>query len=381
MGEVSVLLTYPSCQVVRFRNGSKEPDEILAEGCLKVLEVNADQGAEVGGALLVFFVGSPESVGVGSGVPKDGEYYYPVLGSTPVCVASSGCITVPALSSTSAAAATPAITDVVGFILLPPDEGFVGSVPTTKDLMQLLSAKGVCVKVQQKIGQKVQWVNFVVEQSGNSVSEAIALGAGVLAWGIRQGGEFMKKNLTPKEEAAAVPTAVKQGTHTARDVSKQAVDLSKNVMGAIISTAAQMGTAIAGSGASDKVPDSVKVVGETGIKAGMQVWTALQDAGDTLVAETCDTTADVVGYKYGEDAGATAREGMHVVGNVISVKNQMSGKTVAKKIIKGTAIETAKGVAGVPEAEPSEASSSGYSSAAAATTTKPSGGIRLGPKK
>merc|ERR1712032_478168 len=112
------------------------------------------------------------------------------------------------------------------------------------------------------------------------------------------------------------------------------------ISGAAIDTAAKLAGAMAGqvSAAASKVSGDngqgsawaadARYVGETSVGAGVQVFLALNEAADLIMQEALGSSADLVGHKFGEEAGSTTREGFHVAGNLMEAKSLASKKAV-----------------------------------------------------
>merc|ERR1712187_597297 len=105
--------------------------------------------------------------------------------------------------------------------------------------------------------------------------------------------------------------------------------------------AGQMSSAaskVAGSAQESALASDARYVGETSVQAGVQVFIALNDAADLIMQEALGSSADLVGHKFGEEAGGTTREGFHVVGNLIEAKSLASKKAVGKTLGKKAAV-------------------------------------------
>lgn len=88
---------------------------------------------------------------------------------------------------------------------------------------------------------------------------------------------------------------------------------------------------------------AVKRVGKAAGLAGLQLFTALITAGDSIVEETIEETAAVVGHRYGQEAGDAARDGLEVARDVNKVKN-MVGKRAVVRMGQKAALYTARGL-------------------------------------
>merc|ERR1712187_890195 len=96
---------------------------------------------------------------------------------------------------------------------------------------------------------------------------------------------------------------------------------------------------VAPKGEGSAFMDDARYVGETSIRSGVQVFVALNDAADLIMQEALGSSADLVGHKFGEEAGKTTREGFHVVGNLMEAKSLASKKAVGKTLGKKAAVQ------------------------------------------
>merc|ERR1712032_263607 len=154
-----------------------------------------------------------------------------------------------------------------------------------------------------------------------------------------------KGKLAECEEPVVVSSRTEAMVSTARSVSKKGVDVCDSMMSILTKQAGKLGEKLGqvSQGPAEGKKATVKQVGATSVRAGMGIYASLQDAADPLVDEVCGTAADVVTHKYGEDAGATTRDGLHVVGNAWDIKSSLTGKKIAKKIAKNSCKEAGRG--------------------------------------
>jgi hypothetical protein len=199
---------------------------------------------------------------------------------------------------------------------------------------------GYGYSVRWTANAEARWAADGVNAAGSAISEVIKVGASVAAAGVKAAGEAVQRSeiLAPEHmempaEAREVASAVRSATCTAAKVSGKAIDGLSSAIG------------WAARRISEQLPDvqeqwqeDVKVVGLSSLEAGASVWGALQEASTDFWKEVADTSAGVIGHKYGPEAGSTARDGMHAVGNVLEVKAYVSkracGKILAAKSTK-----------------------------------------------
>lgn len=68
--------------------------------------------------------------------------------------------------------------------------------------------------------------------------------------------------------------------------------------------------------------EDVRVVGRSGIGAGVKVLVAVTDATAHVFRECADTSTEVVGCRYGPAAACTTRDGFEVLGNTLQAANK-----------------------------------------------------------
>merc|ERR1712151_1430220 len=137
-----------------------------------------------------------------------------------------------------------------------------------------------------------------------------------------------------------VPRTARKNVTVARKTSKAVVTAG----GVAVDSAAKLVGVVAGqmtpafSAAVRKVgikPNSgwvkdVKYVGKSSVGAAFTVYEALIEAADQITQVTLGSSADLIGHKFGEEAGDTTREGFRCVGNLMAAKSLMSRKNVAR---------------------------------------------------
>lgn len=302
-----------------------------------------------------------------------GEWSYTVLPDTPVCIAGTHYLTLPDPDGAE---------DSVGITF---DAGGLGSVVSLLQAFECVTWQqddpSVAAALAHRAvnrpppGRAASVVARTVEDTATATTGAIALATGALSWGLRQATSAAKQSplMEPTEKPVAVPSAAKKGVSGARQVSRAALQIGTSVVtGAAQATGAvagHMGNALVSmtsgeNGTQSRWVADAKHVGQSSLDAGVSVFLALNAAADNLTQESLGCSADLVGHKFGEEAGETTREGFHVVGNLMEAKNLMSTTAVAKMAGKTAAKEAATTM-----------SSSSEPSAPAA------GSITLGPRR
>ena len=127
-------------------------------------------------------------------------------------------------------------------------------------------------------------------------------------------------------------------------------EASKTAVGMVVATASKVGTEInsrvdfeaiaentTGKAVDDNDRDSfqsVKVLGQSSLAAGAELFGALFDATNQLVSTTTKVTTKALGHRYGEDVKKVAEDSAEAINNALAVKDNLSGHTVATAVVK-----------------------------------------------
>lgn len=315
-----------------------------------------------------------------AGATLDEGFYYPILADMPVCKAGGRCLTLP----------DPDGGDNFGILF---NEGGMEAVV---DLLQncgcrvwqqsdpaMVAALAQDAAEGPKHGKAATATAGAVQDAAAKATGAIKLAAGALSWGIRAATAEVKQSplMKPTDKPVSVPPAVQQaaaagrtGTVAVVHVSSRAVDSAAKLAAAMAGKASAV-VVHAGSGASGNTGGWVadaSLVGGSSVSAAVAVFLALNDAADQLVQESLGSTAELVGHKCGEEAGATTREGFHVVGNLMAAKSLLSKKALAKTVGKGAAVGAVRSAAA--------SQNTGVATSPSSPPLNSGGGIRLGPQ-
>jgi len=89
--------------------------------------------------------------------------------------------------------------------------------------------------------------------------------------------------------------------------------------------------------------DAAITVGKQSLKTALELYMAMKDASAVLLAAGLDAGADLVEHRYGQDAGAAARDVAKAGKNTIEASKNIGGvgiKQTAKKVLTETAIKS-----------------------------------------
>lgn len=191
-------------------------------------------------------------------------------------------------------------------------------------------------------------------ESGSKVVAAGAVKAGGFLGGkIKAGGAALKNRIKPKEEAVVVSANTKSALVTAKFAAKGAVTVTTGILEGLTVAATSIGKAAVGAakdtkygakvsaGASTETGEAVKVVAGASLVAIANIVKALDQASVEVLKETGSATAELIDHRYGEDAGAAARDAADATVGLYKATINMS-KTGPMALTRIAATEVAK---------------------------------------
>ena len=171
--------------------------------------------------------------------------------------------------------------------------------------------------VGDRVGKGIEFV-------GQKVIGGLEKATPAVQGGIGKGSDFAKGKVTPNE----VPTEVKnkQAIREARLATKTAVIVSGQMANAMVGLArtigSRVGGMVGGTQAGQRLDEGpgaeVKKVATTGITTAAQVIDAGTTSVKSILTSVCEGVSDVVGHKYGDEAGEACRDGLGCVEDVVS---------------------------------------------------------------
>eukprot|EP01113_Clastostelium_recurvatum_P044048 TRINITY_DN7390_c0_g1_i4.p1 TRINITY_DN7390_c0_g1~~TRINITY_DN7390_c0_g1_i4.p1 ORF type:complete len:540 (+),score=168.97 TRINITY_DN7390_c0_g1_i4:133-1752(+) len=199
-------------------------------------------------------------------------------------------------------------------------------------------------------------VSSGIEAGASKLVEGIASGSRAIVAGATIGGEYLKSKLTPNETPTHVSPKVAGTLFVAGKLTPMCVTVSRILINSLAHLAEEIGSAVSdgikstnlGSKVKSSVPDgprtqAAKAIGKSTVKAAVDIWEALEEAGGLLFTRTSAITVDVVTHKYGDEVGQATSDGLKVAGNVAQTVynlDQMGVKKVAKRLAANTATKT-----------------------------------------
>jgi hypothetical protein len=185
-------------------------------------------------------------------------------------------------------------------------------------------------KVQWLANEGATWAARGVESTGAVIAGAIKVVGSSVGSGVRAAGAAAVESGLLKPERVELHQDAAAAASGAGEITRKVVGVTGWALDSVISTVGVAAATVSTSmpGPTEQWMVDTKVVGASSLRAGGQVWQAFQDASTGFWKEVADTSSDVIAHKYGSDAGKTARDSMHAVGNVLEVKAAISKKVV-----------------------------------------------------
>ncbi|EGR31150.1 hypothetical protein IMG5_116800, partial [Ichthyophthirius multifiliis] len=161
-------------------------------------------------------------------------------------------------------------------------------------------------------------------KGGDFIKAGIITGAGYLAQGIQEGGQYIQAKVTKKEEVIIKPETV-QKVKLANVTSSAVLNFTKAQVEGLLQGVKVIGNEIANQAAnsetgkkiqSHKNYQDVKNVTKGAVNAVANVYEGMYQALCLIGRGIQGATTGVIGAKYGDDAAKIANDGLDVVGNV-----------------------------------------------------------------
>mmetsp|Transcript_12594 Transcript_12594/g.39734 ORF Transcript_12594/g.39734 Transcript_12594/m.39734 type:complete len:345 (-) Transcript_12594:9-1043(-) len=202
--------------------------------------------------------------------------------------------------------------------------------------------------------------------AGGIVAGGALLAGGILATAditgelLKMGGDAAKAHLRPVEQAVKVPDSAMRAAEGARSAAVVGKDVVGGVATTLGAAAVGVGGIVAGiakgtslgNQISSSGSDDLRQVAAASLGAVGEVFGAVDTAARQVLTGVQQGAADVVGHKYGEQAGSLVHTslGAAVEGaEAVRMAGGVGVKAVAKKAAKAAAADFAGGGAGAEE--------------------------------
>jgi len=199
----------------------------------------------------------------------------------------------------------------------------------------------------------------VISKGGKLGLSTIDKGTAKTKQGIKIATRKAKEKIPKKQEATKISEDTKEKVQKAKMASAVAVNVSAAMIKGALEAANQMSDTLAPAlndylqkkGLKSDKPAGPKTeatinVGKQSVKAALELYIAMKDASIALMAASLEAGAEIIEHRYGDEAGALARDAKDTVNNALSVSQNLGGlgvKATAKKVMVQTVLKSVDG--------------------------------------
>jgi len=196
----------------------------------------------------------------------------------------------------------------------------------------------------------------VISKGGKLGLSTIDKGTAKTKQGIKIATRKAKEKIPKKQEATKISEDTKEKVQKAKMASAVAVNVSAAMIKGALEAANQMSDTLAPAlndylqkkGLKSDKPAGPKTeatinVGKQSVKAALELYIAMKDASIALMAASLEAGAEIIEHRYGDEAGALARDAKDTVNNALSVSQNLGGlgvKGAAKKVMVQTVLKS-----------------------------------------
>jgi len=251
------------------------------------------------------------------------------------------------------------------------DAMFGLSTANSKDAVQLAQLLRKMMLIQETTldeekKEEVKESSTVVKY-GNKLASVISKGGKIGLSTIDKGTEKTKRGIQivtgkakeripQKEEATKVSEATKARVQKAKMASVMAVNVSSAMLKGALEAANQMSDSLKPmlsdylekKGLKTDKPPGPKTevaidVTKQSLKATLELYLAMKEASLALMAASLDAGAELIEHRYGDEAGAVAKDASDAVKNALEASQNLGGvgiKATAKKVMVETVLKS-----------------------------------------
>jgi len=186
--------------------------------------------------------------------------------------------------------------------------------------------------------------------AGGAVAGGIDLAVGAVGGGFKAASKALRKSGMIESKEQEVPKIVREGAAVAR---------AGTLMASQVAGKFAHGIAWGAGWAAGKVHEKatkefhardfkskqwhqdVKVLASASMEAGAGIFSSFAWSTYKVAGQVADAGCDLVGHRYGEEAGVVARDGIHCVGNALTVQALIAPPVIAKLVAAKVGTEVA----------------------------------------
>jgi len=207
-----------------------------------------------------------------------------------------------------------------------------------------------------KVSEYSNKIVSVISKGGKLGLDVIDKGTEKTKKGISRMTDKAKEKIPKKEQPTSVSSGTKSKIEKAKLASGMAVTVSASLLKGALEAANNVTEQLTPvlkeylekKGVKTDKPagpktDAAITVGKQSLKTAIELYFAMKEASVVLMSASLDATAELVEHRYGDDAGAAARDVAVAGKNALEASKNLGGigvKQAAKKVLADTAIRS-----------------------------------------
>lgn len=212
------------------------------------------------------------------------------------------------------------------------------------------------VKEGSKVAKYGNKLASVISKGGKLGLSTIDKGTEKTKRGIKIVTHKAKEKIPKKQEATIISESTKARVQKAKMASVMAVSVSSAMLAGAIEAANQMSDGLkpmlseylekkglkTDKPAGPKTEATINVTKQS-VRATLELYIAMKEASLALMAASLDAGAELIEHRYGDDAGALAKDASEAVQNALEASQNLGGfgiKATAKKVMVDTVLKS-----------------------------------------
>jgi len=179
------------------------------------------------------------------------------------------------------------------------------------------------------------------------VGKGMVMSADIASSGMQSGSRYFRESTQPLPQPLRISESTRAAVLQSKLASGMAIQVSAGVVAGAVAMTDNLANTIGGSykqssvggeyisKENEKYVRAAKIVGTAGLEAVGELYRALDSASRTLIRGGLSAASDVIDHRYGEEAGAAARDTAKAVTNLSEAAlnmNLVSTSAIAQSI-------------------------------------------------
>lgn len=188
-------------------------------------------------------------------------------------------------------------------------------------LVEKLLAQGF--RIRWRASAEAKWAAEGVQAAGAALASVMRAAASFTADGVRAAGEAARGSEVFESFPMEVAPEALEAAAATREASQAIAQAAGHLVSGISEAFGWAAAAIHDQmpAASERWHEDLRVLGQSSLTAGAEIWEAAKDSRSQLWTELTETSTDVIGTKFGSDAGTMARDSLQTVGHLMAVQS------------------------------------------------------------